>query len=109
MYAGIDKMEDNEYFSKPVKELYLDVIANPNKWEVANGVMQKCNKSERSDITIWAVNDIHSRKFYTHNKNLESKVKEYNSKLTHYDKELLDRLIKAVRDRKLKIEEKIFF
>lgn len=109
IYTGIDNMQDDEYFSKAVKQYYLDFIKEPNKYSNSGCTIQKSGSTASNDIVIWIANDIESRCFYTHSKEKQDEVKELNSKLTHFDKILLDKISKTIKDRNINLEEKIFF
>lgn len=109
VYTGIENMEDDEYFSKAVKRYYLDVISEPNMYICDRTTLKRTGQTESSSITIWAANDISDRRFYTHSGSKREEVKSLNSKLTSHDLVLLDKLCKAIADRNIKIEEKIFF
>lgn len=102
---NLDNMSLVDCFSKDVLEVYLDIIKNPNGWSLHN-----CTLDRISDgAMIWASNELDSRRFYTHGSDEEKKkIEEKNKKLTHYDKVLLDKIVRAYRDRQDKLVTKFF-
>jgi len=75
----------SDCFSQEVIDVYKDVMENTNGWE-----LKQCTLERKSDNTeIWAANDIENRRFHS-GENKE----EINKKLTHYDKLLLDKIVK---------------
>lgn len=91
-------------FSEDVIQLYFDVMQNREKY-----FLGKCTFEKEGDtITVWASNDIYNRKFYTHDESKKEQVEQMNSKLTYFDKVLLDNIIKAIGDRNKKILTKVF-
>jgi len=94
----------SECFSKDVVNLYIDVLNDTNKYYLTEHTLIRSD----SDICIWAANDIINRKFFSRNNSNEEQVAEMNSKLTYYDKILLDKLIQSIKSRQDKLVTKFF-
>lgn len=101
---SIENINLTDCFTKEVVALYISILNETNKFTLTDHTL---NVSD-SDISIWACNDLDNRRFYTHNKEKQKEVDEMNSKLTYYDKLLLDKLIQAFKNRQDKLVTKFF-
>lgn len=100
----LENINLTDCFTKEVVALYISILNETNKFNLTEHTL---NVSD-SDISIWAANGLDSRGFHTHNKEKKDEVKEMNSKLTYYDKLLLDKLIQAFKNRQDKLVTKFF-
>lgn len=92
-------------FSKDVLEIYLDILNNPNGWVLEQHILRRIS----DNMAIWAANDIHARNFFSHPAaNNSEEIEEKNSKLTYYDKVLLDKIVNSYKTRQDKLVTKFF-
>tara|TARA_R110000851_G_scaffold142286_1_gene280730 strand:- start:12 stop:437 length:426 start_codon:yes stop_codon:yes gene_type:complete len=101
---SLDNINLTDCFSKDVVSLYLGVLKDTNKYSLSDCTLNVSG----DDVMIWSANDLDSRRFYTHNKSKQKEVEEMNSKLTHYDKLLMDKLVTAFKNRQEKLVTKFF-
>lgn len=103
---NLDNMSLVDCFSKDALAVYMDIINNPNGWSLIGCTLHKISDGTQ----IWAANELDSRQFYTSDFNDEVKkaTQEKNAKLTHYDKVLFDKIVKAYRNRQDKLVTKFF-
>jgi len=94
----------SDYFSTKVLEIYRDILCHPNDWEVDHYNLQ----NKKLKISIWAANAINDREFNSFNGWNSEEALKFNNELTLYDKILLDKLIKALRNRNESILLKFF-
>lgn len=97
-------LKKQNLFSPDVMEVYLYAIEHPEKFSYGGYTIEITGRA----IEIWASNQIGSRRFYIPSDENQELVDEMNSKLTYYDKYLLDRLCTAVKEGQTKTLE-IFF
>tara|TARA_R110000796_G_scaffold73490_1_gene165267 strand:+ start:417 stop:842 length:426 start_codon:yes stop_codon:yes gene_type:complete len=100
----LENINLTDCFSKDVVSFYLSVLKDTNKYSLNNCTLNRVN----DDVMIWASNDIHNRRFYTHNEKKKKEVEDMNSKLTHYDKVLMDKVINSFKNRQDKLVTKFF-
>jgi hypothetical protein len=101
---SLENINLTDCFSKDVVSIYISVLNETNKFSLTDCLL----KFSDSDIYIWASNSLENRRFYTHNEEKQKEVDEMNKKLTHYDKLLLDKLVKAFKNRQDKLVTKFF-
>lgn len=97
------KLSKRDLFSPDVMGVYLLAIEHPEKFSFDEYLVHISGK----DFSIWHRNTLPSRSFYCSGNNKDLEV-EMNSKLTHYDRYLLDKLCTAVQEGQTKTLE-IFF
>lgn len=100
----LENINTTDCFSKDVISFYLNVLKETNRYSLGNCILQE----QGNEISVWAANDITSRRFYTHNTELAKQVKIMNNKLTCYDKILLDKLVQSFKSRQDKLVTKFF-
>lgn len=100
----LENINPTDCFSKDVISFYLNVLKETNRYSLGNCILQE----QGNEISVWAANDITSRRFYTHNTELAEQVKIMNNKLTCYDKILLDKLVQSFKSRQDKLVTKFF-
>lgn len=101
---SINDLDIDDCFSTYVLDYYKRVLTNPEKFSKGHCVIQE----DGNKIEVWTQNDIIHRRFYTNEKALELEVEEINSKLTHYDRVLLDKISEQI-EKNNKILIKKFF
>lgn len=103
---NLDNMSLVDCFSKDALAVYMDIINNPNGWSLHNCTLDKISDGTK----IWAANELDSRRFYANSMSDEEKklIEAKNAKLTHYDKVLFDKIVKAYKDRQDKLVTKFF-
>lgn len=106
---NLDSLEYHKWFSKPVLEIYHDILNNPQGWNVSNDYYLLERTSD--GLKIWAANSVDARRFYTFENDGEkakNKAEEDNKNLTYYDKVLLDKIIKAYKNKQDNLVTKFF-
>lgn len=101
---SLDNINLTDCFSKEVVGLYIGILKDTNKYSLSAHTLDFSG----SDIGIWAANSMENRRFYTTKDKKKKEVEEMNSKLTHYDKLLLDKLVNAFKNRQDKLVTKFF-
>ena len=98
------KLDKRDILSSDVMLLYIKALEVPSRFSCDQHTLN----IEGEKIKIWAANNINSRAFYTHDISLVDKVKEMNTKLTKYDKLLLDKICNRVKEGELHLINTFF-
>ena len=98
------KIKKRDLFSPCVMDIYVKALENPVYFTYSYYTVDIVG----SDIKIWTANEIDNRRFYTNNSSLKEEVKEMNSKLTKYDKIILDKLCSKVKQGELHLIDTFF-
>lgn len=98
------KLSKKDLFSPDVMEVYLLAIEHPEKFSFDKYLVNISGK----DFAIWHRSELVNRRFYFSGDGNEELEVEMNSKLTHYDRYLLDKLCVAVQEGQTKTLELFF-
>lgn len=98
------KLSKRDLFSPDVMEVYLLAIEHPAKFSFDEYVVNISGK----DFAIWRRSELYHRRFYWGSDSNKELVEGMNSKLTHYDRYLLDKLCVAVQEGQTKTLELFF-
>ena len=101
--VNLENINLDNCFSKPVVDVYVDVLKNTNNWMLKNCTLE----NQKTKMQIWTSNSIDSRGFYTQEKD-KNEIEMLNKNLTKFDKILLDKIATSYKNRENKLVTRFF-